>query len=104
MAKVTPPKNSQVGYDVNEGVYYGIPSCGFFKLHSLFNKKRVLQKKKVTPEVSICFGVFWLGYKTKLCNNNILAGIKSYNGGGNSSYVSEVKKCNKNPASYMKGR
>lgn len=103
MAKIAPPKKCSVGYDANEGIYFGIPSYGFGLLRSLFNKKHVLQEKKITPQTSVCFGIFWLGYKTKLWGS-IKSGIEAYNGGGNLMYYDEVVSCNKDVKKYLKRR
>ncbi len=104
MAKKKPPSKSEVGYDKNEGLRYGIPINGFLKLHKLFGAKQVLKEKKVTPEISLCFGIFWLGYKTKLSNNKIKKGIIAYNGGGDPNYYTKIKKCDKDPCGFLTKR
>ncbi len=99
LAKIPPTDNVQ--YDKNEGLKYGVPKNGFGAVKKLF-KNNVFQKNKVTPKISICFGIFTLGYKTKVKSNNIEKGVIAYNGGGDAYYLKKVKACNSSPKTWIK--
>lgn len=83
MARVT-PSNSKVLYNSIEASSYGIPSDGFSPMRNLFiNSNGNLVHSPISSKknyiASICFGIFWLGYKTAHAGS-IEQGIADYNG------------------------
>lgn len=107
MAKIK-PKSSDVGYDKNEGIANGIPKNGFGRVKKLFNDNNKFIASRVKPKVSICFGIFWLGYKTELSkkkgDKKIEEGVMDYNRDDNKEYLEYVKEVNKKPSDWIYGR
>ncbi len=97
MAKIKPSNGTS--YDSNEGLSYGMQSSGYKGLRNIFSSGKP-QASKCSSNLSICFGILWLGYKTAW-KGSITAGIKYYNGLGNASYLSDVKTVNSNPKAYF---
>ena len=68
-----------------------IPEKGYKAVKQLYNKKNRVVQKRITPDLSICFGIRWLYYKTQLSGGNVKKGIYNYNGGGDPNYINKLK-------------
>jgi|GEM_PF-6203747 len=101
MARIKPSVGSGLGYDPNEGIYYGINKNGFGGVKSIFVKGKPIASK-VTPQLSLCFGVCWLGYYTKRYGYDYDKGVSAYNGGGNPNYLQDVKDCKKDVKGWLR--
>lgn len=95
MAKIE-PKND-VSYDANEGIVRGMRKDGYRAVRNIFVEDE-LKWNLITPRLSICFGILWLGYKTSIAGN-IKDGVLRYN--SNEEYLTKVEECVKNPKRFF---
>lgn len=77
-----------------------MPTDGYVPVKKLFSG-HTPDSSKANALTSICFGIYWLGYKTAALGS-IQKGIAGYNGGGNKNYLSDVLSCASNPKNYLK--
>lgn len=93
------------GYDPTEGLSYGIPKNGYGAVKKLYSEKNSVVKNKITPQLSLCFGIRWLYYKT-MNYGSVIKGIARYNGGGDQEYMKKIRKTlkNNNQAQLVKSK
>ena len=76
-------------YDPNEGIKYGLPSKGYKAVQNLYSNNK-FYKNRINYQLSLCFGIRWLYYKT-MESKSVIKGIAKYNGGGDDKYMRKIK-------------
>lgn len=51
----------------------------------------IFYKKRINYQLSLCFGIRWLYYKT-MASGSVVKGIAKYNGGGDKNYMKKIRK------------
>lgn len=97
LAKIS-PSDSSIPYNATECTNYGMSSDGYTPVRKIFSG-HTPDSTKADPLTSICFGIYWLGYKTAV-KGSIQSGVKAYN--GRQSYLDDVLACADNPKAWMK--
>ena len=89
----------------NEGKAQGLKQGGYGAVKNLYSGSD-FNKKSVTPNLSICFGIRWLAYKslTDKGAGNIYNGVMLYNGGGDENYLIKTKACMKDDVKFFEKR
>ena len=62
------------------------------KFHDIGNlSNNIFYKKRINYQLSLCFGIRWLYYKT-MASGSVVKGIAKYNGGGDENYMKKIRK------------
>ena len=78
------------GYDPNEGISFNLPKKGYKAVKNLYSKNNTVQKKRINYQLSLCFGIRWLYFKT-INYGSVIKGIARYNGGGDQEYIRKIR-------------
>ena len=87
-----------------------IPEQGYGAVKKAFTNGQP-DKSKVTPIMSICFGIRWFGHKIQNADGDRAQGVTKYNGGGfdathgtSNGYLDYVRRIMASPSDYVAGK
>ena len=91
------PAAATLARDGKDGGIYLWPNDGRIRAEGYGAVKNLfyngnIDTSRVTPIMSICFGIRWFGNQIQNAGGNRAQGVTNYNGGGNPNYLEDVRR------------